>query len=144
MNQRKDIRTTIDRLLLEFETKAEPHLKLTALLCKSGIDLGKEIRANVEVRRLQLNLGSFMANYDQVASRHWKTSISQCGTDKYCISHRPDAEYCPFSKNLKLGNMLCLLDRAILNGFDPDMEVKVASSMKAASNSYWFDSEITV
>jgi hypothetical protein len=38
--------------------------------------------------------------------------------------------------------MLCLLDHAILDGFDPEMKANVASSIKLGSNSYWFESEI--
>lgn len=145
MNERiSTIRTTIDTLLQDIETNVEPSLEITASLCKCGIDLGKAIREYLELQRLELNLGSFMANYGHSPSHHWKTCITQCSLDKYRISHCPDVEYCPYSKNIQLGNMLCRLDHAILNGFDPDLEAKVASSMKLGSNSYWFESEITL
>ena len=139
-----DIRNTIDRLLQELESNIEPDLEITASLCKCGINLGKAIRAYVKLQGLELNLGSFMANYGQAPSYHWKTWITQCGIDKYRIRHCPDADYCPYIKNIQLGNMLCRLDHAILNGFDPNLEAKVASSMKLGSNSYWFESEITL
>jgi len=145
MNQRiSNIRNTIDGLLQELDTKVEPELKITASLCKCGINLGKAIREYIELQRLELNQGSFMANYGNAPSKRWKTCITQCGIAKYRIIHCPDAEYCPYSKNIQLGNMLCLLDHAILKGFDPDLEAKVASSMKLGSNSYWFESEITL
>lgn len=144
MNQRIDIQNKIDRLLQEFETKVEPGLGIEASLCKCGIDLGKAIREYIRLQGLEPNLGSFMANYGQAPSYHRKICITQCGIDKYRIIHCPDAEYCPYSKNIQLGNMLCQLDHAILHGFDPDLEVKVASSMKLGSYSYWFESEITL
>ncbi|HEY8910989.1 MAG TPA: hypothetical protein VIM51_12020 [Desulfosporosinus sp.] len=145
MNQRiREIRTTIDRLLQELETNVEPGLEVTASLCKCGIDLGKAIREYIQSQGLALNLGSFMANYGHTPSYHWKTCITQCGVDRYRISHCPDAEYCPYAKNIQLGNMLCKLDHAILNGFDPDSEATVASSMKLGSYSYWFESEVSV
>ncbi|HWQ42603.1 MAG TPA: hypothetical protein VN456_11290 [Desulfosporosinus sp.] len=145
MNRRmSDTRDTIDKLLQELELNVELGLEITASLCKCGVDLGKAIREHVKLQGLELNLGSFMANYGQVPSHYWETCITQCGIDKYRISHCPDADYCPYIKNVQLGNMLCQLDHAILNGFDPDLEVKLASSMKLGSYSFWFESEITL
>lgn len=139
-----NLRNTIDRLLQNLETKVEPGVKITASLCKCGIDLGKAIKESIELQGLEPSLGSFMTNYGHTPSYHGKTCITQCGIDKYRIVHCPVAEYCPDSKNIQLGNMLCQLDHAILHGFDPDLEAKVASSMKFGSSSYWFESEITV
>lgn len=145
MNQRiSDKRNTIDRLLQELESNVELGMEITASLCKCGIDLGKAIREYVKLQGLELNLESFMANYGHVPSDRWKTCITQCGIDKYRISHCPDADYCPYIKNVQMGNMLCQLDHAILNGFDPDLEAKLASSMKLGSCSFWFESEINL
>lgn len=144
MKQIIDIRNTIDRLLRDIETNVEPDLKTTASICKYGIDLGKAIREHIELQRLELNLGSLMSNYGTSPSDHWKTCITQCGIAKYCISHCPHTEYLSYSKKLQLGNLLCLLDHAILDGFDPELEANVASSIKLGSNSYWFESKVTL
>jgi len=96
MNQRiSNTRNVIDRLLQELETKIEPDLKMTASLCKAGNDFGKAIREDIEQNRLELNLRSFMANYNHNynSTYHWKTCITECDIDRYRISHCPDAEY---------------------------------------------------
>jgi len=139
-----NIRNRIYRLLQDLEAKVEPDLKITASICKYGIDLGKAIREHLELQRLDMNLGALMSNYGTSPSDHWKTCITQCGVSRYCISHCPDTEYLSYSKKIQLGNMLCLLDHAILDGFYPELEANVASSIKLGSNNYWFESQITL
>jgi hypothetical protein len=135
----KNIHNAINNLLEETENRDK-----IDLLDEYGLKLGKAIRYELEQQGLTPNLGVFLSRYGIVRSCHRQTCIVQSGVNQFKIIHCPGVHYCRCAKDVKLGNLLCRLDLAVIKGFEPGLEEQVTRSMKLGSSDYWFESEITL
>lgn len=106
--------------------------------------MGEAIRKGIESQGIEPNLGDFMTKYCIPSFCHYKTCAVQSGNNQSRIIHCPANCYCWMSKEIELGSLLCQLDSAVIKGFNPELEAKIASSMKIGSKDYWFESEISL
>jgi len=139
-----NLENSVDLLLLKFIIKIEPGQEIRTSLQEYGIRLGKAIRECIELQGLEPNLNDFIEKYGASCFCHYKTCVAQSGINQFRIIHCPTDSYCRMSQGIELGNLLCQLDLAVIQGFAPELEAKIDSSMKIGSKNYWFESEISL
>lgn len=138
----RSIQNSINNLLEETEAEPESNRDKMNLIEEYGVKLGKAIREEMELQDLLPDLKAFLTRYGIVRSCRRKTCIIQSGVNRFRIVHCPGVDYCHCAKDIKLGNLLCRLDLAVIKGFDPEFKEQVTRSMKLGSDGYWFESEI--